>query len=214
MKLIQLSGQNSDKYIKVDDEDAEWIAKSVWYISDAGHIYRATINRRLYKSHGLRGKQYKVQRLHDILIPHDATFYVEHINGDQLDCRKQNLRVLPRSHFAQRHGRVSARTGFRGVTKHKNRFQANIRHLGKLYYLGSFISAREAALTYNKWALEFFGEYAYLNDVDSVEGRHKLDKLQPTNPKQNPDTGFVFHKDVYKHRKRVKQLLKTNEKRK
>ena len=45
-------------------------------------------------------------------------------------------------------------TGFRGVDKHRNRFQARIYIGGKLQYIGMFGTAKEAAEAYDQAALQ------------------------------------------------------------
>jgi hypothetical protein len=58
-------------------------------------------------------------------------------------------------------------SGYKGVTWHKQhkKWYAQISKDRKNYFLGLYFKAEEAALAYNKKALELFGEFAYLNDV-------------------------------------------------
>jgi AP2 domain. len=99
-----------------------------------------------------------------IKIPKAET---DHINRDPLDNRLCNLRyVSKRQNQANSQGkRGSAR--YKGVAFHKlsGKYQANIIVAGKQVYLGLFLSAKDAALAYNKRAFETHGEYAFLNEV-------------------------------------------------
>lgn len=95
---------------------------------------------------------------------------VDHINGDGLDNRKENLRICTKAQNAWNQGPRSGkkyRTGYKGITfdKSKNRWMALIQKNRKNYYIGSYQNPCEAALAYNKKATELFGEYAYLNKV-------------------------------------------------
>ncbi len=57
---------------------------------------------------------------------------------------------------------------FKGVCFHKRhkKWQASINSGGRLIHLGSFGGEIEAAKAYNEAALEYFGEFAKLNEVD------------------------------------------------
>jgi hypothetical protein len=59
----------------------------------------------------------------------------------------------------------TSKTGYRGVTKEKNRYRAVIYHERKAHNLGFFDTPEEAAKAYNKKSLELFGETGSLNDV-------------------------------------------------
>jgi hypothetical protein len=91
---------------------------------------------------------------------------VDHKNHDTLDNRRENLRL---THQRQntwnmvRH-RDSA-SEFKGVFQHGTRFVAKIQN----QHIGTFPTARHAALAYNDAARERFGEHASLNELTSEE---------------------------------------------
>ena len=84
---------------------------------------------------------------------------VDHINGIKTDNRISNLRVLSRKHnkenqvFLQKNNS----SGVRGVTYHKKsgKWAAQIKHQGKLHYLGAFNSIEEAASAYANAAAKY-----------------------------------------------------------
>jgi hypothetical protein len=56
-------------------------------------------------------------------------------------------------------------TGFKGVSKHGNRFRAKIWNNDQQYHLGLFDTAEEAAAAYNAEAFRLYGEFAVLNEI-------------------------------------------------
>jgi hypothetical protein len=58
-----------------------------------------------------------------------------------------------------------SRSGYRGVTKEKNKFRAVIYHDRKAFNLGFYDSAEEAAAAYNKKSIELFGKTGSLNVI-------------------------------------------------
>jgi hypothetical protein len=99
----------------------------------------------------------------------DPQLLVDHINHDRLDNRKENLRVcIHAENIRNQLTRSTNTSGYKGVTWHKKykRWQAQIGYNGKVITIGRFKNKKDAALAYNKKALELFGEFAYLNDVE------------------------------------------------
>lgn len=85
-----------------------------------------------------------------------------------MDNRKSNLRVCYQKENA-RNAQVQKRgnSRYKGVhwREDKQKFQAYITVNRKRQYLGHFNSEEEAALAYNKAALEKFGEFALINEL-------------------------------------------------
>jgi hypothetical protein len=94
---------------------------------------------------------------------------VDHINRNKLDNRRKNLRIVNRSqncHNRPKYGKSK----YRGVyyksyiSKYKTKpFMAYIASNSIRLVIGFFSTAKEAALAYDKKALELYGEYAQLN---------------------------------------------------
>jgi len=62
-----------------------------------------------------------------------------------------------------RHKPTLNECGFRGVTSAGTRFQARIRYMNVERHLGMFTTREEAAMAYDRAAIEYHGEYAKLN---------------------------------------------------
>ena len=73
---------------------------------------------------------------------------IDHINGDRLDNRISNLRVVSNKQNQENIGsRTNNTSGYRGVSLNKKsgKYEAHIRHNGKKHHLGFFFSIDEAA---------------------------------------------------------------------
>lgn len=98
--------------------------------------------------------------LHRYLMNCPDGFCIDHINGNSLDNRKQNLRICS----FRENSRNVIKDKFKGVTKTRNsKFQAQIEHNGKHVTLGVFSSESEAARVYDLAAAFLFKEYAAFN---------------------------------------------------
>ena len=93
-------------------------------------------------------------------------YVIDHINGNPLDNRAVNLRLctIRENHLNSRIS-ITNTTGFKGVSKRKNRYVAQITSMGRRVYLGMYKLPEEAAKAYNQAAIRHFGEFARLNDV-------------------------------------------------
>ena len=88
--------------------------------------------------------------------------HVDHINGNGLDNRRENLRLSsPRQNIAHRL-KTSKNAGYRGVSFHQNRWQSSCAG----YYLGRFATEEAAALAYDEKAIQLWGEFAVVNFPD------------------------------------------------
>ncbi|HWF62931.1 MAG TPA: HNH endonuclease [Nitrospira sp.] len=112
--------------------------------------------------------QKSVISLHRLLLGFPAGLHVDHANGNGLDCRRSNIRIATASQNAS--NRVYAnRHGYRGVIRLKNcrskPYSAQCQHDGKNHGLGTYRTAELAALAYNFYAYQVFGQFSILNEV-------------------------------------------------
>lgn len=95
--------------------------------------------------------------LHNLIM---GSLWVDHKNGDGLDNTRMNLRLATASQNAQnRKLRSDSTTGYKGVSKHWNRFRA---YIGD-EHIGVYDTPLEAALAYDKEARKRYGEFARTN---------------------------------------------------
>ena len=92
---------------------------------------------------------------------------VDHIDGNTINNHWENLRWATCSeNNRNRAKRTNATSSYYGVCWHKanGKWLAQISIEGKRTSLGTYTSEKEAAQTFNKAAIEYYGEYAKLNE--------------------------------------------------
>ena len=153
MKEIQLT---QGKVALVDDEDFEWLNQWKWGVDKDSYAMRE----------GPRNGEYrttlKMHRLIAGLIKGDG-MCVDHINGNKLDNRRENLRVCSRSENQHNQRLSKANTsGFKGVHFHKatRKWMARIKISSKIKYIGTFDTPEAAHEAYCKSAIALHGEFA------------------------------------------------------
>lgn len=107
---------------------------------------------------------YKRSRLVFLLV-HGRwpTGVIDHINGDTMDDRPENLREATIAQNARNRVRRKARNfpmGVHPVSGYPDKFQAAICFEGKQRYLGIFDSPEAASAVYQAKRKELFGEFA------------------------------------------------------
>ena len=129
MYTIQLT---KGKETIIDDTCIERLQDTKWYFNGR---YAA----RRYKN--------KTQLLHRYITNASDDMVVDHINGNTLDNRLSNLRVVTQSENLFNTKLYSSNTtGYKGVCydKHAGKYKASIRLNGKSKHLGLYSTAEEA----------------------------------------------------------------------
>ena len=141
------------KFAIVDAADYEWLSQFRWHATGThGRYYAATV---------INGKSVSMHRL--IMNPPPG-MVTDHIDGNGLDNTRANLRnCTPRQNRQNTRPRGRKSSRFIGVYGRGDKWIVKICHKGQYYYLGPFDDEVEAAKARDKKALEFFGEYAWLN---------------------------------------------------
>lgn len=133
------------RYALVDEDDFVRVTQWSWHFDG-----------RYARGYPASGKEY----LHRYIMQPKAGKVVDHINGDKLDCRRENMRVCTQSlNAANSRSRRPNKHGLEGVYFDKNakRWRAEICVNYKKIALGTFKSPELAHAAYLTARNEYFG---------------------------------------------------------
>lgn len=127
---------------------------------------------------GIDGKGYQYVCISDrAVFVHRVVFYlhygylpdyIDHIDRNKLNNQPSNLREC---NITQNNRNVGIRadntSGYKGVTWNKSagKWHAQIKVNGKRKYLGLYLNPIDAAIAYDKAAVDFHGEFALTNKM-------------------------------------------------
>jgi hypothetical protein len=151
MKNISLT---QGKFAMVDDEDYEYLNRHKWYF-EKGYAAR--------KEGVIRGK---ITYMHRVIMQTPDGMDTDHINGNKLDNRRENLRVCTHAQNTRnRNYQINNTSGYKGVSfdKSRNKWHVAIKVNGLHINKGRYDTVEEAARAYDEAARYYFGEYAGLN---------------------------------------------------
>lgn len=150
---------NTDNEMICDKENIEKLLKYYWN------------ERKGYARSSIGMKKIYAHRIVMNVSDYEINKQIDHINGNTLDNRKQNLRVVT----SQQNGMNSAirkdnTSGITGVgwDKSKNMWYARIQYNNKQIFLGYFTKFEDAVTTRIKAENKYFGEYSYNNSRNNA----------------------------------------------
>lgn len=138
----------------IDAEDIDKVRYSKWRLNCNGYVI---------SSSKFKGKTIFLHRR----ILNNTNQFVDHINGNILDNRKCNLRLVTKS-------QNQMNVNYKGVSKTKNdKYYAHIKIDGKLINLGVYIDEEEAL--YARWFAEklLFKEFRFPKEMPQILLRRK-----------------------------------------
>lgn len=132
-----------------DQCDEDLLSKNVWFDGSYARI--------------------KEGRIHRIIASRafgevPEGLYVDHIDGDRLNNRRGNLRIVTPQQSAANQAPRGGASSYRGVHQGQNgRWVAQLCSGGVRWCLGTYDTEEEAAKAYDEKAKEVHGEFARLN---------------------------------------------------
>lgn len=160
--MITLKIHNCEEFVLLDDDTPNEILSMNWRISKKGYVtttqYLGKIDGK-YKTTGIY--------LHRLIAIPPFKMQVDHINGNKLDNRKQNLRICTNQ---QNNRNINAHkdstSKYKGVSWDKTNKKWLVQitdQYGKNRHIGRFVDEIEAANAYNEYAKIYHKEFAKLN---------------------------------------------------
>jgi hypothetical protein len=138
----------------VDDEDYEYLNQWKWRDS---HGYAARSQWSPFR---------KSITMHALIMNTPPGMVTDHINGNKLDNRRENLRVCSRSENNKNRSKNShSSSRYKGVCwiKRIKKWRAQIKHNNRTIHIGLYDKDDDAARAYDKSAKELFGIFARTN---------------------------------------------------
>lgn len=138
----------------VDITDAYLVGQYRWHRGGTGNRYVAAST----------PKGEPPLYLHRLIKAPGPAELVDHIDGNPLNNRRSNLRIVTPSQNAANLTETKNQTGFRGVAMYgPRRFRAMLEHHGAVFRGPSRRTAKQAAQDFDMMARGIFGEFASFN---------------------------------------------------
>lgn len=155
-KQIRIS---DGSFVTVDDDDYEILMERKWQQNGNGYAVRGV---------HIGGRKYKKIIMHRFIMKAEKGEFVDHINGDKSDNRKENLRIATSQQNSMNIGlRTNNKSGYKGVRyeARRGKWKAEIKKDYRNIFLGYFDNKHDAARAYNEGAKKYHGEFASLNII-------------------------------------------------
>lgn len=163
MRKIPVYSSTKVYFALVDDEDYIYLSQFNWVplIGKTGIVYA---------KRNVRHTTILMHREILDLKDHDG-IGVDHKDGNGLNNQRYNLRRTSQSQNNANSYPSHGTSIYKGVSwnKEKRKWQVRIVKNKERFNLGYFSIEEEAAIVYNKKAIELFGEFAALNILDRGE---------------------------------------------
>lgn len=157
----------------IDADDYEKVSQFKWHTVFKRAGGKPYANTSMHISGSSENRKKRNITMHRFIIPTPSNLQIDHINGDTLDNRKENLRQVTNSQNHMNIGKMKKQCSskYKGVSLRKGtgKWRSLIKRNGKAIELGLFSTELEAAKAYNDAAIEFHGTFAKLNIFTSGE---------------------------------------------
>jgi hypothetical protein len=147
-------------YALVDHGDAERVMCRKWRVNRHGYVMTSWYFKETQKTSS--------RSLHRLLVDAPQDKHIDHINGDKLDNRRANLRVVTAQiNQANRRKHDPRNTsGVRGVIRYRGRWRAQIMVDGRCLQLGAYDTIEDAAEIRRAAERAWWGEQCPIPDME------------------------------------------------
>ena len=138
--------------VTVDDDQYDWLNQWKWTHHSRGYAYRV-VNK-------------KTVLMHRLITDARSGELVDHIDLDKSNNQRSNLRLCTFSdNMCNRVKPITSTNEYKGISykRELEKWTARIHKDGKEYHLGVFSTAMDAAIAYDKAAIEMHGSFARTN---------------------------------------------------
>lgn len=146
------------KYAIVDKEDFERVSSIKWCFNKSGYAIAHK------KGSGKKGQNIS---MHRFIMNTPKGMDTDHINGNGLDNRKENLRICTHQENIQNQQiqNINKSSIYKGVSFRKDikKWSTKLQVKNRQIVIGVFPTERSAAMAYDIWAKDLFGSFAKLN---------------------------------------------------
>ena len=145
------------KFALVDDEDFDALNRRKWCAHKNWYTFYAVCF-----SPNVNGKRSMIYMHRQILKTQDGCL-TDHINGNGLDNRKENLRVATHAeNIRNRRKQINNTSGYKGVSWYAQtkKWRAQLKYNGKKIHLGYFSNKDLAYEAYCVSTKDYYGQFA------------------------------------------------------
>lgn len=134
---------------KIDKNETERCSDYKWSLNKDGYAISSKDGKNFY--------------LHRYLVCAQKGEYIDHINYDRLDNRKENLRICTNSQNLMHRSSLASNntTGYHGIIfrKDRNKFSVEIQANKQKIFIGHYDKVDDAIVARKEAELKYFGKY-------------------------------------------------------
>lgn len=144
----------------VDDEDAARVSEFYWTLVLGYAVAKIQVD-----------GQWKNVPMHRLVMDAKPGSFIDHKDGNKLNCKKENLRWCTKAQNAwNARPKRNSTAGFKGISRQGHKWVVKVEANGKRHYIGSFPNQRAASIAYDLWAIDLHGEFARPNHAVVLHG--------------------------------------------
>ena len=136
---VIIAYKNTSVTAYIDKDDYEKVKQYNWRINQKKNKYYIVTG---------QSKNKTLLYLHNLIMNnyiHKDNYEVDHIDGNSLNNRKENLRIVSRLENIQNTSvRIDNQIGIRGVSKSRNKYKVDFHYNNKRYYFKDWKTIEEA----------------------------------------------------------------------